>query len=361
MLNRRGGPWEGGYISLGARGRKTYVIERRVDGVRFHISTRAHDKLSATRHLVRFESNPTAYRPMGDEHGGRLNISNELVLEYVDWQQRPRPEGKQNTAKHANAQGRYLFDWMEDLGDADWRCLSLMRQLKPALAKRTGGRALRIAAIKAFFKWLRREKGLVTSAQDATLDLAVPQSSPAKLRERQVVDHGVVQAVIAELPPGPDRDLLFVRAATGLHLTEIHRILRREHATLKQLSEEQARDTGVLAVVRFLHKKKRIVPRSIRSRKVLDALLRLETSGPVDRRANEAIKAACIKLELPVFKLKTMRHSWGTWHVERGATKAQVRDGYGHEDQRTTDDFYLDVAIPMDGLADFEFDSPALH
>lgn len=350
-LNRDGGTWDGGYVSLGARGRKTFVIERRVNGEKFHVSTRCHELRAALSHLDRFEKNPRAYRPQGDEVDGALRITSELVLEHVDWQKRE----KDNTPRHAYYVGRYLFDWVEDLGGADWRQLSAHRHLKPALAERKTAKAHRIAALKVFFKWLRREKGLVTAAQDPTLDIAVPQANPAKLRERQAVDYERVAVVLRALT-GPLRDVLLVKAVTGAHYTEIRRLVRGENARLDVLSAAAPHAPTVLAVARFRHKNKRVVSHPIDTRQLLDALLRLQQRLPRDRDVNRAIREVCDRLGLPAFTIGKMRASFGTWHAERGATIEGIADSLHHLSPATTDKFYVDVMVPRPALPAVTFD-----
>jgi integrase len=353
-LNRDGGAWEGGYISVGARGRKTYVIERRVNGDKFHVSTRAHERRAALAHLDRFEKNPRDYRPQGSDSDGALRITTELVADFLHWHEHERD----NTRKYVQATGRYLEHWVEDLGGLDWRQLNAHRHLRPALDERgPGERAPRIAALKVFFKWLRRERGIVVAAQDPTLDLAVPQASPAKLRERQVVDYGTVAAVLRALS-GRERDFLLVKAVTGAHATEIRRLVLGEDARLDVLTQPAPHAPTVIAVARFRHKSKRVVTHPIETRQLLDALLRLQKDIPPDRAVNDAIKDVCAKLGLAPFTVGKMRHSFGTWHAEKGVAKQAIADGLHHLSADTTEAFYIDVMVPPPALPAVTFDLP---
>lgn len=353
-LNRLGGAWKGGYISIGARGRKTWVIERRVNGDRYHVSTRCHDERAAFRHLDRFESNPNAYRPEGDEVLGPLHIAATDIQRYITWTR----TAKGNSREHAREVNRYLTHWLGDLGRADWRRLKLM-ELKAVLDKRKTCRAPRIAAIKAFCTWLREEEGALTSEQDATRDLACIQATPEKMRREKKVSRAVVQSVLAELP-AVARDFVLVKACTGLHSSEIRRIIRGDNAVLEELDETAAKAAGCPAVMRFLHKKKKLVVKRVETRQLLDALRRLIAVRFVKARdVNEAVAAACTKLELEPFTIGVLRHSWGTWHVEGGATIQAVADGYGHESKRTTERFYIQVAVPNATLPAVAFELPS--
>ena len=146
VLNRDGGKWEGGYVSIGgARDTKTYVIERRFKGRRFHVSTGCHDRRSALAHLDRFERNPYGYKPEGERVEGGLHVTEDDVMRYITWTRKV----KGNTREHAREVKRYLAHWLADLGDVDWKGLKLVR-LKEILAQRKTSRAYRIAALKAF-------------------------------------------------------------------------------------------------------------------------------------------------------------------------------------------------------------------
>lgn len=354
MLNRKGGPWKGGYISIGARGQKTYVLERRVNTKRFHVSTRCHDERSALRHLDRFESNPLAYRPEGDESGAPLHITDVDLQRYITWSR----EVKGNTREHAREVNRYLTHWLEDLGAADWRALKL-GQLHTALDKRKSARAYRIASLKAFFSWLREVDGRVTKEQDTTQDLASIQAVPERQRREKAVPKAVVEKLIGELT-GSARHFLIVKAATGFHTSEIGRIVRGEqNAAIEQLSQAAAQATGCLAVVRFIHKNGDKVAKRIETRQLLDALLELQKTGFSARRVNDAIKAACARLELDEFTAGVLRHSWGTWHLEAGASIEAIAAGYDHKSKRTTERFYLKVGVPKAAVPAVHLDVPS--
>jgi integrase len=358
VLNRKGGVWKGGYISLGARDRKTFIIERRVNGQRFHVSTRCHDERAALRHLDRFESNPLAYRPEGDESSAPLRITSADLQRYITWSR----EVKGNTREHAREVNRYLTHWLEDLGAADWRALKL-GQLHTALDKRKTARAYRIASLKAFFSWLREVDGRVTKEQDTTQDLASIQAVPERQRREKAVPKAVVEKLIREID-GSARDFLIVKAATGFHTSEIGRIVRGEQgAAIEQLSEAAAQATGCVAVVRFIHKNGDKVAKRIETRQLLDALLRLQQTGFSARRVNDAIKAACKVLELDAFTAGVLRHSWGTWHLDAGASIEAIAAGYDHKSKRTTERFYLKVGVPKASVpaVTFEVPEPTVH
>lgn len=344
-VNPRAGEWEGGYVSRGKNGRLTYFIERMVGGVRYHVSTRCHEKRSALRQLDRFESNPAEYRPNGE-----VDVDDEappdtqrpplftakLILEFEDYSLKVR----ENTRNYAREMTSHLTDWMEDLNGREFRGLNPVTGLKPLL-KRHKGQAHRIIAIKAYCSWLRSEKGLLKTGEDPTLDLVVPQSRPEKWKRRKAVDEARVQAAFAKLQPAY-RDVLTLLGATGWHVTELQRFVRRPESEIRYPPPGGA----VLAVLAVRHKGGEETRTPITTAEALGAAERLRMRGGVPRNLNMAVKAACDAAGVPRFTFGVMRHTVGTWAVERGAAPAHVSEFLGHKDPRTTKRFYLDVAVP---------------
>lgn len=333
-LNRKGGPWEGGYVSLGANARETFVIEREVGGIRFHVSTRTHSRRAALKQLERFESNPLAYRPEGEERGQPLRLTAALVEEHRDFSL-----ARGNTTKHAAEMRRLLADWIEDLAGRDLRSLSAV-DLRRALAGRKTSQPHRIIAIKSFCSWLRVERGLLRTAEDPTLDLPVPQSTPEKWRRRKAVPFVNVQAALAELTE-EYRDALTFMAASGWHVTELERFVRAKDSELLPVGRD-----GVLAVAVVRHKSGELHRYSVRSEEVLEAATRMRQRRAVPRRLNASLREACAAADVPSFTFGVMRHSVATWAVEAGAHPRDVSEFLGHKDPKTTARFYTDVAVP---------------
>lgn len=327
--------WPGGYIHTQADGLQLFIIERRVRGHRFHVSTRCHSLRGAMKQLERFEADPLGYAPEGEAPEQGLVLTAELVGQFHAWQL-----DKGNTRKHANEMAGRLADWIEDLGGKDLRQLHLRDDVKPALERRRTSRAHRIIALKSFFAWLRKERHLLTSAQDCTLDLPVPQAQPAKHRRRKAVAFEAVQAAAAVLAPAY-RDMLVVLAGTGWHVTELERFARSPESELVY-----ARREDTLAVLTTRHKGGEMTRTPVNDSEVLAAAERLRSRRELPRKANEAVKAACRAAGVAPFTLGVLRHSVATWSVERGAAPQQVAEFLGHKDARTTRRFYTDVAVP---------------
>lgn len=327
--------WPGGYVHRQRDGEPLFIIERRVRGRRFHTSTRCRSLKAAMRQLERFEADPLGYRPEGTEPEAGLVLTAELLLAFHEWQL-----GKGNTRRHANEMVRHLADWTEDLGGRDIRKLSLRDDVKPALQRRRSSRAHRIIALKSFFAWLRKERHLLTSAQDCTLDLPVPQAQPAKHRRRKAVALETVRAAAGVLAPAY-RDMLVLLCGTGWHVTELERFVRQPESEVVY-----ARREGTLAVLTTLHKGGEMTRTPVADGEVLAAAERLRARGQLPRRPNQALKAACRAAGVAPFTFGVMRHTVATWATELGAAPPQVAEFLGHKDARTTRRFYTDVAVP---------------
>jgi len=330
--NRKGGRWPGGYVSR-QRGRDTYVIERSVRGVKFHVSTRAHGIRAALAQLERFEANPESYRPEGDV-GQRLILSDDLLDGFAAWQ---RARG--NTSRHVNSLVNRLRDWQADLAGKDLRRLSLGSDVKPALARRGTCRPRRIIALKVFCAWLRTERHLLTTAEDATLDLPVPQARPEKMDRRKVVEWASLAAAAEHLKQRP-RDFLTLLVATGWHTTEAERFVRSKAGVILKPPG------GPLAVLVTRHKGGDFTRTPIVHAEHLEAVERLKKAGKAPRRINDALRAACAEAGVAPFTAGVLRHSVATWAVEQGARPSDVSEFLGHKDARTTRRFYIDSSAP---------------
>lgn len=342
-LNRKGGKWPGGYVSVGDDGKPLYVIEKMLKGERFHVSTGAHEWMEAAKQLERFLAAPRAYQAH-EAAPTRANepiyLTAELVLAYRDWM---LTRASPSTTRHANEMAHRLADWTEDLAGIDLRRASLQDHLKPAVERRATSRQHRIIAIKGFYGWLRKERGLLTSAEDPSLDLSVPQASPEKHRRRKAVALKDVRKALAKLK-GAYRDCLLVLAATGWHVSELERFVRDEDARVADGAGK------VLGVLQVRHKSGATTRTPVVDAKVLAAAKRLRERGEVPRKLNAAIYAACDAAKVERFSPGVMRHSVATWAIEAGQSPEQVAEFLGHKSKSTTLKFYADVAVPTVAL-----------
>lgn len=339
-------PWPGGYIHHGKKG-STYVIERRIGEQRLHVSTKCRTLRAAMKELEKFEADPFGYTPASNEG---VVITEDLILEYAKWMR----EAKRNSADWIKNVSRFLEHWQEDLGGKDLRRLHVQRDLKAALNARKTSRKHRIEAIKAFCGWLRREKGLMKMAEDATLDLAVPQATAEKLRRKKVVRQEDVKLLLehGELEDEA-RDVLILQTGTAWHLSEVKRFAKDGEII-------DSADRKQLAILVTLHKSGEPISTPIVTKEHLAAAERIRKRGALPSRFSlfesvlrgvERVRAwQKRELELPDDKLLPdirlgwMRHSVLTWAIEMGATPQQVSEFAGHRSVATTRKFYIDTA-----------------
>lgn len=354
--------WEGGYFTTGKNGRASYVIEREVGGVRHHVSTRCSTRRAALEQLGRFEANPSAYVPAGEKPSAPRRLTAELLEEFRQWQL----NGKGVTARHAYYTGIYLADWIEDLGGVDLRNVTLKDHVDPALVRRIGAKPKRIAALKVFYGWMRTQKRLLVTADDCTLDLLVPQARPEKRRRKKAVDQLLVQKVLGKLPDRY-RDVLLFMACTGWHITEVQRFARDARSELVELTPEAVLRDGCLAVAKTWHKGKLWTVTPIVTQQHLEAARRIRERATFPRWFNVALKKVALELGGDLrtgapyyFPLGVMRHSFATWHVQKGADAKRVSVALDQKDERTARDFYIDVDVPRSDLPAITFELPSI-
>lgn len=320
--------WDGGYVRHGKKG-PTYVIERWVGGIHFHISTRCRTSGAAHAQLKRFEEDPINYRPSG-EGSHRLPITAALVAEYREWM----ISVKRNSRPWSLTCERLLIEWAEDFGGRDLRSIRLP-ELETLLDKRVSSRKHRIEALKAFCKWLRRRKGLLGIAQDPTVDLPVPQSEES-LKSKAVPEKNV-SAVLPYLPEDA-RDVLIVLMGTGAHISEIRRFAKEG---------ELAVQSATRAIMYMVHKTKRLRPFPLRGRVYVEAAKRIKDRGriPAYWTLNTDMTAACDGAEVERFTMGVVRHSFLTNAFKRGATMAEAGDAVHHATPKTTKRHYV-IGVP---------------
>ncbi len=345
--------WMSGYVRPGKKG-PTYVIERWINGEYFHVSTKCRTERAALKQLERFEVDPKNYKPGESVAKPELLMTADLVNEYCQWM----TNEKGNSPEWVYESERFLVHWNKDLGAKDLARVSVQDDLKPALDKRKS-RQHRIIAIKAFFGWLRREKGLLLV--DPTEALPVPQGSPEKLRRRKAVDQATIQAVL-EFLPEETRDVLRLQSITAWHVSEVRRFaLVGEILAVPAgvvMAHGKARPAAVLSTP---HKSGEPTRTPIHGDKNLELAERIKARGAIlsnsalARHMREACDAAITKQAaagVPVekrikrFSLGVMRHTVLTWAVEAGATPQEASEFAGHKSLTTTRRFYLDVTVP---------------
>ena len=361
-------PWEGGYVYVDGRGRDVFVIRRSVAGTRYEVSTRAHSARAALEHLARFEADPTAYDPRGTPSVDPIILDLKLAEAFLGWSR----DVRHNTKKWVGEQRSALAWWAEHIGGRDLRGLSLPNVVIPALdgtieqPKKTKGRAHKIASLKALYSWLRRERHVLSSAEDPTIDLAVPQSQPAQRRQVKERTPEEVQRVIAELEPGRRRarlaaereididqirhmtdyrDHLQLAAATAWHVTELARFASAGRILVP--TKHQVAD-GSEAILETLHKNGEVFRTRVGPVGAAAARALREAGGFSVERYAEAVKEAAEAAKVKGFR-GALRHSALTWVSEADGDEAAQKLAR-HKSPRTTKKNYAERAAPPNPL-----------
>ncbi len=354
-MPNRTGKWKGGRIALSARGDPVYHLERMVRGRRYSIVLDVASEREAEAELALFVRDPGAYETRGSaiakaaaeqaqEAGDRLVIDAAWVAKFLKHLQ---AKGRDRNYVHDTR--RYLGDWAARLGDKDLRRLQLL-DLKAALGKMPSAQPHRIAALKSFCSFLRDE-GALRSAEDATIDLKIPQSTPEKnVRPKgYAMDH--VAKVYAAIDNALIRDVVLVRAKTGLHGSELRRLAGGE-GRLKKFDGGGA-IAGILTVT---HKNQSKHHQSLDAES-FGALARILSAGrlPLPKQINAALDKAAQKAEVEPIRLGELRHSFVTWAktfgsvvkpAEGGVRLEEIAEAIGHKDARTTKRFYDGTEVP---------------
>lgn len=336
--------WLGGFIRVTARGKRVYVIEKRIGGVLFKASTRKHTEDAAIKEFRKFEADPGGYDPT--KSADSLIMTPELVLEHVDWQTAPRPAGLGNDHEWALTCGSFLKAWLEAYGNRDLRRVTAV-DIKQMLRRWKTSVPNRVSALKGFYSWLRKEKGLLKHHEDPTPDVPIPGRRAAKETETGARDASFekVQRVYAHLREDV-RDILLLLSGTGWHVSEVRRFVTN--------GEIRKDPTGKhLATLVTFHKLREHAVSGLTHPEHLEAARRLREKGYMLSRKHlatlmlKANIAAGIdpETERPVY-LGDMRHSVGTWAIEDGEDIAATAKAFNHTSEKMLRRHYVRHAVP---------------
>lgn len=334
------GKWKGGRYYL-RDGKKVFVIDRRVGGVKCSLTLETHDEDFAVGELARFELDPVTYKLRHDhpetvEKVGPVWITDDRIKLYL--------RSIANTVEdHRAARKAYINAW----GKLGLNLLSVsMKQLRTALSGFDGGHRGRVEALNAFCRFLVREGDL--PSWRPLRNTEKPDESLRAPREAYSLEQ--LQACFKTLK-GPVADLFRLRAATGMHHTEIQQLEGAPTTTAPLPDKGVAIRTldgthEIAGVLQVMHKSRR------RHRQPVDAMtlaaaLRLREGVPSRITVWE-----CIKPLVP----SNLRHTFATLageigrlvsYTEGGVDRARVAQALGHRAGSTmTADRYEKIQVP---------------
>jgi site-specific recombinase XerD len=315
--------WDGGYKRKGV-----FVIYKRVRGKLYEISTRATSSRAANEHWVRFQADPENYKPQGEAPRAGIALDQELGRGFLEWSR----DAKKNTPKWVRDQQRALEWWQEQLAGRDLRTLRT-EHLVAALDSATKGRKQLIATLKAFFTWLVKVRHVLSTQENPTLGLSVPQARPKQWTQTKAVEPKAYKAALGQLEP-EWRDALEVLGGTGWHVTELQRF-----ASGGAVEKHPQSRAPVLLCPQT--KGGELLRTQVGARTAAAARRVLERGSLDYFRFRAALKRTGAD-----FNPGYMRHSVATWAINSGAAPQAVAAFLNHKSSATTKRFYATHAVP---------------
>jgi integrase len=332
--------WDGGYVLTDSRGRKTFYIRKQIRGKRYDLSTRCTSAKAAFEQLKKFEADPEKYARGDSDASAKppVYLDEDLAREFLTYCR----DVKKNSPKWLYKQKGYVAWWADELAGLDLRKLSVTEHIKPALAK-AKAEAHRIAALKAIYSWLRKDRLTLTVAEDPTFQtLMVPQAKPEQWKRVKAVARDHFLAARKQLA-SLWQDAVDIQAGTGWHISELQRFA--EGGAIESYPGKPTR--GVAGVLVCPQTKGGEPLRTAVSRPVLEAGKRLLARGTLSiEKYGIALKKACVDAGVPEFLPGQFRHSVATWAINQGEDPASVAAFLNHKSPRTTMRFYATHAVP---------------
>lgn len=368
------GKWALGRVRTGQDGEKVWVIEGMRREVRYSISLPVQGEPRGTdakgllippqevsAEAALFERDPAEYKAKTvqgrDVPGDVVGVPTVCAASIIEFQEDRLYGDHPVTAAHVRDMVRSLNNWMVVLKGKDLSKVTLgeykvhLKNLKP---RRQHARDLR-----SFTHWMRRE-GRLASGQDASRDLEIPQ--PRSRRSQGSVGYSIerVAEVYGSIRSGETeqlsadvvqavRDVIALRALTGMHHTEVER-LARGNWKVRRL-EGFGEIAGTVVV---LHKRGVPHPLSLCA-KALAAAERLQKRGSApEKKTVHRVIDACVRGDR--FRPGELRHSFATWADQfgrevrpaesSGVPRDLIARVMSHRSVKTTAGHYIDTQVP---------------
>lgn len=358
-MSNRLGRWAGGRVTRRKDGTKVWHIDKMIRGhhYRFVIGTGPKEPVGA---LDRFLEDPVRYLAAlrADEERDRpVRIDVENVAAFLDHLQK-----RGRTLQYRQNVHYYLMQWHDVIGSRDLRAVTTA-ELKQWLLRWGTAERHRIIAIKSFAGFLRTGLHILSVDQDPTANLRVPQAVPEKSVRRKGHTIEEIEAAYRHIRAQDVRDVLCIRAKTGMHEKEVGRIGMGD-AELRRVDGGE-----IVGTVTFLHKSGERHTQSLDAQAFAAAsrLLGQLPKGVDNKRQHRELARAAKALtaalresdptarDVPPLRPGELRHSFATWARTAGrvvrATDAGVpldliAEVIGHKSAATTRRFYDSTEVP---------------
>lgn len=346
--------WAGGRRRTGPRG-TTWTIERTVNGRRYSVTLDVRSEKEALSQLYLFEADPDSFE-VAKARAQPVTLTAEVAA------------GVLRTTSRATEASRRAFRetlawWARQLGKTD------LRKLKPIEIERMAARGgiapgsreptetvgpsrqqHRISALSMTYTYLQREGVLDVNPARA--------AKPPKPKRRPIAERAYtvteIEDAYAALETQRYRDILRIRVTTGLHYSEIERVVSGEGKV------RVVDDPNIAAVVEVMHKSG-VAHQVSLDRATYEAMMRLIVMGKLPTRGNAWRAFQRVGIELA--RLRHTMVSVGTEQGEliypqgKGVPLSVVAQVAGHR-TGITKDAYLGAIVPPLLKMPFELTHP---
>jgi integrase len=246
------GKWEGGRYYLDDVGRPIYFIEKMRGGVDYSLKLPTYEENEAGGMLALFYRDPARFakslQPIKEERPSEVFITVDRLNLYMQ-------SIRKCSDDHRNARRSYLLSWSEKQINFALEPNELKKVIRGKLAEFDGGHKGRVEALNAFANWLVEEGDLPHWKR------FVNPFDPKQTRAPRVIySLEDLRKTYERLGEGLIRDVFYLRAATGMHQTEIDQLekipivtsLLPDKGTGLRILEDEKHQ--IRAVVQVLHK-----------------------------------------------------------------------------------------------------------
>lgn len=353
MDSKRPTRWLGGYIRWGKKG-PAYIIERWIDGRRYHVSTKCRTERAALVQLAEFEADPSNYKPDRARAAPsvieRVVMTADLISEYREWMV-TRADPPPASVAHADKHETRLMGWLKFYRGRDLRTVKL-QEISAYLSKKKD-RPMRVQALKSFFGWLRRVKYLLERAEDPTIDLTSERGRASKSSREVFIEPERILKVLPLLPER-SRDVIILRLGTGWHGKEVERfcyegtIRKTPGKTIWLETAEGPREVPLLAT---LHVKQKTgvetnTPIIYPEHLAAATRIKLRRYVPTQLTMNRHVTAACEKAGVPRFLNWHLRHTVVSHAADQGIDLEHASKFIDHVGIDTTRKHYRQLSLP---------------
>ncbi len=358
------GSWAGGRIALDKDGDRVWVIQKMVGPSRHNITLQVDSERKALIELARFEEDPERYSHRTVKQP--IVLDDAAISDFIAFKNRAA-----QSKKHVFDAENYLKRWQELFGPRDIRSFTTADLLawldgRKPWTKPQSGRKHLLIHLKAFTNYRRSGTADLEINRDPSLALRMPAVRAARTVKAKDYSIADTEKLYRNLDNQAMRDMLLVHAKTGLHGSEVSRLIFKVGGSRVDVVEGQG---AISAVLHIIHKSGDEHLQSIDAQ-TLCAVQRLVARGypPDSGHFHRKLQQLCTSLKLPAMAMGRFRHAFVSWLSQcgklvhpsggEGLPLTVIRDLVGHRNAETTDVFYRHQKIPPMGVVPLALHHP---